>query len=95
MKTLARKTVTPTEMLLLGQVVPNGSGFSIIPKKPVAEITTKQAAQILGCSQRQISNLVNSPRGSKILRWRWQGEGQGKRLFELDSPGVSRGNQRS
>lgn len=73
-------------MMLFADVVPNGSGgFAVIPRKPLQEVTAKEAARILGVAHSHMSNIVNMPKAQKILVWRWSSEAQGKRLFDLQS----------
>jgi hypothetical protein len=77
---------SPGQMLLFADIVPNGSGgFVITPRKPVQEITSKEAARILGVAHSHMSNIVNMPKAQKILIWRWTSEAHGKRLFDLQS----------
>ncbi len=72
--------------MLFAQVLPNGNGgYTVIPKKPLREVSAAGAARILGCSRAHVANLVNHPAASSILRWRWTSEKHGKRLFDLDS----------
>ena len=74
------------QMVLWADVVPNGNGgFTVVPRKPLREIDSAQAAQILGIHRSSLSHIVNQPRAQEILRWRWSSEKRGKRLFEYES----------
>lgn len=86
MKRARKSENDPGQMLLFATVEPNGrGGFTVTPRKPLHEIDSKQAARILGMSVRNLANVVNMPKGQKLLRWRWISEKQGKRLFEYES----------
>jgi hypothetical protein len=83
---MKRRQDSPDQMLMFAEVLPNGSGgFTIVPKKPVAEISSAQAARMLQVCRTSLSNIVNQPLGQKHLRWRWTSERKGKRVFELES----------
>ena len=65
------------QLLLFADVVPNGNGgFIVQPRKPLGpEITTKQAARILGVCRAQMWYLRNChPQAQKILKWRFTSE---------------------
>ena len=76
------------QLLLFADVVPNGNGgFIVQPRKPLGpEITTKQAARILGVCRAQMWYLRNChPQAQKILKWRFTSEKGGKILWDTDS----------
>lgn len=76
----------PGQMMLFADIVPNGhGGFNVIPRKPVQEISSKEAARIIGISPSHLSNVINMPKAQKILRWRYVSELGRKRLFDLQS----------
>lgn len=75
----------PAQILLFADVVKCGDQFSVIPRKPLHEISSKKAAEILNVCRGSLSLIVNSKLGQKHLRWRWLTEKKGKRVFELDS----------
>jgi hypothetical protein len=45
-------------------------GFRITPEKPLQEIGSREAEQLLGAGRRSISYLINTPLGQKHLVWR-------------------------
>ena len=71
------------------EVVPLGDGsYRVTPRKPsveVQEISTREACRILNIGRAQIWYDRDSLPGSKILKWRFSGPGQGKILWELPS----------
>jgi hypothetical protein len=72
--------------MLFADVIPNGhGGFTVVPKKPSIEISSKQAAKILNMARSSLSNLLNQPKAMEIIKWRWLSEKKGKRVFELES----------
>jgi hypothetical protein len=74
------------QILMFGEVISNGlGGYTVIPKKPVAEVDSKAAAKMLGVSMTTLHSLVNDREASKILRWRWISEKRGKRLWDAES----------
>lgn len=75
----------PAQILLFADVVKVGDTFSIIPRKPLHEISSRKAAEMLNVCRGSLSLIVNSELGQKHLRWRWLTEKRGKRVFELDS----------
>jgi hypothetical protein len=76
----------PAQTLLFADVTANGlGGFTITPRKPVNEITSKQAAKILSVSRANLNYMLDQPQAQRILRWRWLSEKKGKRVFELES----------
>jgi hypothetical protein len=77
----------PTRQILLhGTVAADGlGGLRVVPVKSLAEVSSRQAAEILDVCQGSLSLIVDTPLGQKHLRWRWLTEKQGKRVFELDS----------
>ena len=73
-------------VILFANVLPNGSGGSkVVPQKPVLELTSRQAAQVLNLSRGTLSGVVNSEMGQKHLRWRWTTARKGKRVFAYAS----------
>lgn len=71
------------QMLLFAQVLPNGNGgFTVTPGKPTEEVSTSQAAKLLGVSRAQMFYLREDPVASKILQWRFTtpGGGSGKKI---------------
>jgi hypothetical protein len=81
-----RRTDDPNQIMLFADIVPNGlGGFNVIPRKPLREIDSRQAAEILNVCRGSLSLIVNSELGQKHLRWRWLTEKKGKRVFEFDS----------
>jgi hypothetical protein len=80
--------MTDPQLLLFADVVPNGNGgFVVQPRKPLGpEITTKQAARILGVCRAQMWYLRNChPQAQKILKWRFTSEKAGKILWDAAS----------
>lgn len=76
----------PAQIMLFADVLPNGhGGFTITPRRPSQEITSKQAAKMLNLSRATLSNILNQPEAQRMLRWRWISERKGKRVFELES----------
>lgn len=83
---MKRSKDSPDQLLMFAEVLPNGNGgFTIVPKKPVSEISSSQAAKMLQVCRTSLSNIVNQRLGQKHLRWRWTSEKKGKRVFELES----------
>lgn len=78
--------IDPRQILMFGEAVANGlGGFTIIPKKPALEVGTREAAKMLGINRSTLHAMVDHPQASKILRWRWSSEKQGKRLWDVES----------
>lgn len=76
----------PMQIMLFADVVSNGvGGFNVIPRKPLKEIDSKTAAQLLNVCRGSLTLIVNSQLGQKHLRWRWLTEKKGKRMFEFES----------
>src|SRR5688572_27383993 len=76
----------PSQIILTSRVTSDGAGgFRVVPEKPLQEIPAKKVAELLSMSRGNVSLLVNSPLGEKLLRWRWLTPRKGKRVFELDS----------
>jgi hypothetical protein len=76
----------PRQVLMFGEVMSNGlGGFTVIPKKPVAEVDTKAAARMLGMNKATLNRLVDDPEAARILKWRWISEKRSKRLWDVDS----------
>jgi hypothetical protein len=76
----------PRQVLMFGEVMSNGlGGFTVIPKKPVAEVGTKAAARMLGMNKATLNRLVDDPEAAKLLKWRWISEKRGKRLWDVES----------
>ena len=84
---MSTSTVQMTlDMLIDADVLPDGTGFRIVPRKPKLEISCREAMRILGVeSPQSIVNIINSPIGSKMIRWRWKNLPGGHRLFDLES----------
>jgi hypothetical protein len=81
-----RKHEDPSQILLFADVVSNGiGGFNVIPRKPVMEISSRQAAQMLGVCRQSLTLIINTELGQKHLRWRWLTDKKGKRMVELES----------
>jgi hypothetical protein len=76
-----------SQLLLFGEVLPDGTGgFVVKPRKPLPEVTTKEAARILGVSRAQMWYLRNHhPRAMQILRFRFSSERRGRVLWDVDS----------
>lgn len=72
-------------MMLLADVTRTGDGYTVKPKKPIAEVSAVEAARILNVHRSQLGNLINYPLGQKLLKWRWTSERKGKRAFDLQS----------
>lgn len=83
------KKVTPAPVaktLLFADLVPNGSGgFTVVPRKPTAEIESREVARMLKVARSTLSTILNTAKGQKHLRWRWLTDKQGKRVFEAAS----------
>jgi hypothetical protein len=76
----------PRQVLMFGEVMSNGlGGFTVIPKKPVAEVDSNAAAKMLGVSKTTLHSLVDDREAAGILRWRWISEKRGKRLWDVES----------
>lgn len=74
----SRASVSSPQLLLFADVLPNGSGgFTVRPHKPEEEVSTAQAAKILGVSRAQMFYLRDNPVASKILQWRFTTPGNG------------------
>lgn len=83
---LRKKTDDPSQILLFADVVKNAAGgFNIIPRKPLHEVSSRKAAELLNVCRASLSLIVNSELGQKHLRWRWLTEKRGKRVFEFES----------
>ena len=81
-----KKSDDPAQILLFADVVSNGvGGFNVIPRKPLHEISSKKAAELLNVCRGSLSLIVESKLGQKHLRWRWLTEKRGKRVFEFES----------
>lgn len=78
------KPAPPTQQLpLFADWTPNGNGgFVAVPRKPMEEVSTSQAAKLLGVSRAQMFYLREDPVASKILEWRFTtpGSGPGKKI---------------
>ena len=79
--------MTDPQLLLFADVLPDGSGgFVVRPRKPIGpEITTVQAAKILGLCRASMWNIRNQPLGQKLLRWRFTTPGKKRILWDADS----------
>lgn len=74
------------QLLLFATLTPNGNGgWTIVPRKPVAECGPSEAAQMLGVCRSTLSNLLDQPQAQKLIRWRWLTEAQGKRVYDTQS----------
>jgi len=76
----------PATIPVMADILPNGDGsFVVKPRKPEGEITTVQAAKILGVCRAQMWYLRNQPLGQRILKWRFISEKRGKILWDAAS----------
>lgn len=72
--------------VLNSDILSDGTGFRLIPRKPRAEISCRDVMRILGLeSPQSVVNIINSPQGSRLIRWRWKNAVGGHRLFDLES----------
>lgn len=76
----------PSQILLFADLVPNAcGGFAVVPRKPSQEISSREAARMLNVARSTLSDIINTEKGQKHLRWRWTTAKKGKRVFELAS----------
>lgn len=74
------------QLLLFATVVPDGAGgYRIHPGKPRREMTTREAAKVLGVARSTMWELRNHPEAGKILKWRFTTPARRRVLFETDS----------
>lgn len=80
-------SIAKDQLLLFADVLPDGAGgFVVKPRKPMVEITTRQAASILGVCRAQMWYLRNChPQAQRILKWRFTSEKGGKLVWDLES----------
>jgi hypothetical protein len=81
------KAEDPRQMVLLvGDLIPNGNGYAVVPRKlQPQEISSADAARLLKVCRSSLSTIINTQLGQEHLRWRWISEKKGKRVFELES----------
>ena len=61
-------------------------GTYVLSKVAVAEeISSREAARILGCSGGTILNILKRFDPDQIIKWRWVNTAGGKRLFDSES----------
>ena len=77
------------DVIAQAQVLARGDGaFRIIPRRPTsrpAEVTTKQACEMLGVSRATMWALRNHPIAGKILVWRFTSPCKRKVMFTAAS----------
>jgi hypothetical protein len=75
---------SPAQTLLFADIISAGGGeFRIVPRKPLSEVGTTEAARILGykCRTSIHEQVLNHPQ-AKLLKWRFT-PGRGKILIDL------------
>lgn len=77
----------PTMQLpLFADITPNGSGFTVTPRKPAAVVSVPQAAKILGIGRASMWYVLNvSPTGTKIIEYRYATDRKWKKLVTVES----------
>ena len=78
---------SPAQILLFADVLPNGSGgLTVVPRKSLPrEVSTEEAAELLGVCRTTMYALRNDPRAMKTLRWRFTTPSKRIVLYELES----------
>jgi len=75
------------QILLFGEILSTGGGtFLVKATRPVEEVSTKEAARMIGMSPSYLNQLIDEGHPSvKLLVWRWISPKQGKRMIEVAS----------
>jgi hypothetical protein len=81
------KLASAPAFAFLGTSIPQGDGSVLVkPGKPVQEVGSREAAQLLGIARSYLCPLLDQPLASKLIKWRWLNpDKKGKRLFNVAS----------
>jgi hypothetical protein len=76
----------PQQTLLFADVARQGDGrFLVTARKPASEVSTAEAARLLGVCRATMWYIRNTALGQQHLRWRFITSKKGKILWETDS----------
>lgn len=85
--TAAHDTSAVGQLLLFADLIADGiGGFRLKPRPPQREVSTAEAARMLGVAERTLLDLRNTALGERTLRWRPKSDRPGSwLLWETDS----------